>query len=104
MNKKLSTPAASVAAGKVLAPIKVRLKRVNCDRAIRGGTMLRAYATQVEALRRLRNGAQIVRVEHVQPGAVWKGSNIFRETLLQHFAGAERRVADHSSGLRHRPI
>jgi hypothetical protein len=34
MNKKLSTPAASVAAGKVPAPVRVRLKRVNCDQAI----------------------------------------------------------------------
>ena len=32
MNKKLSTPA--VAAGKVPAPVRVRLKRVNCDQAI----------------------------------------------------------------------
>ena len=34
MNKKLSAPAASVAYGKVPAPVRVRLKRVNCDRAI----------------------------------------------------------------------
>ena len=34
MNKKLSTPAASVAAGKAPAPVRVRLKRVNCDQAI----------------------------------------------------------------------
>src|SRR3954465_14119858 len=34
MNKKLSTPAASVAAGKVPTPVRVRLKRVNCDQAI----------------------------------------------------------------------
>ena len=34
MNKKLSAPAPSVAAGKVPAPVKVRLKRVNCDQAI----------------------------------------------------------------------
>ena len=34
MNQKLSTPARSVASGKVPAPVKVRLKRVNCDQAI----------------------------------------------------------------------
>ena len=34
MNKKLSTPAPSVASGKVPAPVRVRLKRVNCDQAI----------------------------------------------------------------------
>ena len=34
MNMKLSTPAASVASGKVPAPVRVRLKRVNCDQAI----------------------------------------------------------------------
>src|SRR4051812_35047406 len=34
MNKKLSANAASVASGKVPAPVKVRLKRVNCDQAI----------------------------------------------------------------------
>ena len=34
MSKKLSTPAASVASGKVPAPVRVRLKRVNCDQAI----------------------------------------------------------------------
>ena len=149
MNKKLSmsTPARSVAAGKVPAPVRVRLKRVNCDQAVpyppdgqsrqwwrrlknamgtsssafvaaslqqliaaarlpnsgiselavnaslafvegakprdeiecalvrdrtvaamtsAAARLLRAYATQVETLRRLRNGgSQIVRVEHV---------------------------------------
>jgi hypothetical protein len=34
MSKKLSTPAASVVSGKVPAPVRVRLKRVNCDQAI----------------------------------------------------------------------
>ena len=34
MSKILSTPASSVAAGKVPAPVRVRLKRVNCDQAI----------------------------------------------------------------------
>ena len=34
MNKKLSAPAASVAYGKVPAPVRVRLKRVNCNEAI----------------------------------------------------------------------
>ena len=34
MNMKLSTPAASVVSGKVPAPVRVRLKRVNCDQAI----------------------------------------------------------------------
>src|SRR4051812_27487353 len=34
MNRKLSTSAPSVAAGKVPAPVRVRLKRVNCDQAI----------------------------------------------------------------------
>ncbi len=34
MNKKLSAPAASVASGKVPVPVKVKLKRVNCDQAI----------------------------------------------------------------------
>ncbi len=34
MSKKLSTPAPSVASGKVPAPVRVRLKRVNCDQAI----------------------------------------------------------------------
>ena len=34
MNKKLSATAASVASGKVPAPVRVRLKRVNCDEAI----------------------------------------------------------------------
>ena len=36
-------------------------------RASAAGRLLRAYATQVETLRRLRNGcSQVVRVEHVQ--------------------------------------
>ena len=35
-------------------------------RASAAGRLLRAYATQVETLRRLRNGgSQVVRVEHV---------------------------------------
>ena len=34
MSKILSTPASSVAAGKVPAPVRVRLKRVNCNEAI----------------------------------------------------------------------
>ncbi len=34
MSQKLSAPAPSVAAGKVRAPVRVRLKRVNCDQAI----------------------------------------------------------------------
>ena len=34
MSKKLSAAAASVASGKVPAPVRVRLKRVNCDQAI----------------------------------------------------------------------
>ena len=34
MSEKLSTPAASVAAGKVPAPVRVKLKRVNCNEAI----------------------------------------------------------------------
>ena len=34
MSKKLSAPATSVASGKVPAPVRVRLKRVNCDQAI----------------------------------------------------------------------
>jgi hypothetical protein len=34
MSKKLSAAAASVASGKVAAPVRVRLKRVNCDQAI----------------------------------------------------------------------
>ena len=34
MSQKLSTPAPSVASGKVPAPVRVRLKRVNCDQAI----------------------------------------------------------------------
>ena len=34
MNKKLTATAPSVASGKVPAPVKVRLKRVNCDQAI----------------------------------------------------------------------
>ena len=34
MSKKLSAAAPSVAAGKVPAPVRVRLKRVNCDQAI----------------------------------------------------------------------
>ena len=34
MSKKLSAAAASVASGKVSAPARVRLKRVNCNQAI----------------------------------------------------------------------
>ncbi len=34
MSQKLSTAAPSVASGKVPAPVRVRLKRVNCDQAI----------------------------------------------------------------------
>ncbi len=34
MSQKLSTAAPSVASGKVPAPVKVKLKRVNCDQAI----------------------------------------------------------------------
>src|SRR5436190_23975181 len=34
MSKKLSTAAAPVPSGKVPAPVRVRLKRVNCDQAI----------------------------------------------------------------------
>ena len=34
MSRKLSAAAPSVASGKVPAPVKVRLKRVNCDQAI----------------------------------------------------------------------
>jgi hypothetical protein len=34
MSRKLSPAAPSVASGKVPAPVKVRLKRVNCDQAI----------------------------------------------------------------------
>ena len=34
MSKKLSAAAPSVASGKVPAPVRVRLKRVNCDQAI----------------------------------------------------------------------
>jgi hypothetical protein len=34
MSQKLSAPAPSVASGKVPAPVRVRLKRVNCDQAI----------------------------------------------------------------------
>ena len=34
MSRKLSAPAPSVASGKVPAPVRVRLKRVNCDQAI----------------------------------------------------------------------
>ena len=34
MNKKLTATAPSVASGKVPAPVRVRLKRVNCDQAI----------------------------------------------------------------------
>jgi hypothetical protein len=34
VSEKLSTPAASVAAGKVPAPVRVKLKRVNCNEAI----------------------------------------------------------------------
>jgi hypothetical protein len=34
MSRKLSAAARSVAAGKVPAPVRVRLKRVNCDQAI----------------------------------------------------------------------
>ena len=98
MNKKLSTPAASVAAGKVPAPVRVKLRRKNSELAkprdelecalviqmacthsaamavlnrlggAAGGQtvaamasaaarLLRAYATQVEALRRLGTAA-----------------------------------------------
>jgi hypothetical protein len=40
--------------------------RTMAVRASAAGRLLRAYATQVETLRRLRNGgSQIVRVEHV---------------------------------------
>jgi hypothetical protein len=133
MSKKLSTDAPAVVSGKVPAPVKVKLKRVNCNdirtgsrlpnsgiseiavnaslafiegakpegeiegalvlqmacthsaamtvlgkfggggternivaKASAAARLLRAYATQVEALRRLRNGgSQLVRVEHV---------------------------------------
>ncbi len=34
MSRKLSAAAPSVASGKVPAPVKVKLKRVNCDQAI----------------------------------------------------------------------
>ena len=34
MNKKLSTPAPSVASGKVRAPVRVKLRRKNCEQAI----------------------------------------------------------------------
>ena len=34
MSKKLTAAAPSVASGKVPAPVRVRLKRVNCDQAI----------------------------------------------------------------------
>ena len=34
MSKKLTSPATAVVAGNVPAPVRVRLKRVNCDHAI----------------------------------------------------------------------
>ena len=34
MSKKLTAAAPSIASGKVPAPVKVKLKRVNCDQAI----------------------------------------------------------------------
>ena len=34
MSQKLSPAAPSIASGKVPAPVKVKLKRVNCDQAI----------------------------------------------------------------------
>ena len=54
MSKKLSTPAPSVASGKVPAPVRVRLKRVNCNRghslsAGRAGS--RMVASPAECLR-----------------------------------------------------
>ena len=65
MSKNLSATAASVASGKVPAPVRVRQRTV-AAMASAAARLLRAYATQVEALRRLRNGnSQTVRVEHV---------------------------------------
>ena len=54
MSKKLSTPAPSVASGKVPAPVRVRLKRVNCDQAIPyppDGQSSRMVAATEECLR-----------------------------------------------------
>ena len=54
MNKKLSAPAPSVASGKVPAPVRVRLKRVNCDQAIPyppDGQSSRMVASPEECLR-----------------------------------------------------
>ncbi len=68
MSRKLSATV-PVASGKRPAPTRVKLRRVNCSVAAMASAaarLLRAYATQVEALRRLRNGgSQTVRVEHV---------------------------------------
>ena len=62
MSQKLSAAASSVASGKVPAPVRVRLKRVNCDQAIPyppdGQQMACTHSAAMAVLNRLGGAAR----------------------------------------------